>query len=202
MKELLSALILLALVGSVAWATAPDPDACSVGPADVMGIPRVIGVLDQPTASSYADIDIYVRNIDGLPIPGAFVEVNLETGAGCVTPSNDPVICFCENTVFTGFTNAAGYVQINGGFGGCCLEPGAAVIIADGVPIREMVFVSPDWNGEKGDCEMGLPDFTVFGTGWSTGAGGCTDYDGDDTTAIGDFTVFGAAWTKFCTEAP
>ena len=197
MKRLLSALVLLALAGSVASAGVPDPFNSSVLPPDGYAFPRVAGFLNEPAPHPFADLIITVRNFANVPIPSAYVEVVFSTLC--------EEICQCETFVMTGYTDPSGQVTINLAYGGCCyVEGGAAVAIyAEGAVIRAFEYaVAPDWNGAVGNCIMGLDDFTHFGTYWVSGEGGCTDYDGNGDTSFIDFTMFGQAWTLGCTPAP
>ncbi len=205
MKRLLSALAMIALVGGVASASVPYANDCIVSPADGMLSPRINGVLDNPTPSGYADLTVTVKAAGGYPINNCYVEVVLN--ADCLVPSGpfqgQPTYCMCDGVTLTGYTNASGQVTINLGYGGCCNMGAAVNIKADGVLIRSFDwFVSPDFDGAKGDCVMGLEDFTVFGNAWPGASPGCTDYDGNESTDVVDFTIFGGSWLQYCTPAP
>ena len=203
MKRLLSALVLLALAGGVAAAGVPDPNNSLVLPPDGALQPRILGILDERPAGvhnphPFANLTITIRNFANVPINGVYVVVELNSEC-------DAPLCVCDMADLTGYTNASGQVVINVGLGGCCHVDGgaAAAIYADGVVIRSYDYVvSPDWNEALGNCVMGLDDFTIFGNYWVSGAGGCTDYDGNGATGIVDFSIFGQGWRQGCTQAP
>ncbi len=188
MKKLLSALVLLALVSSVASANVPDPDFCIVEPADLMIEPRLICVPDD-AGNVYADLHIVVKGDAVMPLGDKFVEVWLNPD--CTN------LFMCDDLVLTGTTDSStGVLDLNLNMGGCCSMTSAAIIIADGVPIRAYdIIASTDNNGGLGDGSTGLTDFVTFGQTWGPG---CTDLDGSSDANIPDFVAFGAAYTLYC----
>lgn len=193
MKRALTLLAVLALVGSTAWASVPDPDYCVVTPMDNMPTPRIIGVPDDAGVSA-ADLNIYVAAFGGIPIDDAYVEV--------IFSELCEDLCICDVAIFTGHTDVSGNLTLNGQFGGCCDQyPDAAVVIvAEGVGIRGVSYaVSPDYDGAAGNCATQLPDFIYFGNyyGETTGVV-CADYTGDGGCTLPDFITFGAAWGGTC----
>lgn len=195
MKKLLSAMIMLALIGT-AGANVPDPDYSEVLPQDNMDFPCLVGIPTTGAGSFYADIDVYVRAYGGIDLFNVYVEIVL---AGHCSGS----LCLCNDLVLTGYTDASGHVAFNTKLGGCCEGTGSAIILADAVSLRGYDYVkSPDWNGVEGDCIVNLPDFTFFSAALSASASGCTDYTGDGVTSVPDFVVFGAGWGKSCTPMP
>ena len=192
MKKLLSALIMLALIGT-AGASIPDPDYSEVLPQDNMDLPRLVGIPSTGAGSFYADIDVYVRAYGGIDLFNVYVEIVL---AGHCSGS----LCLCNDLVLTGYTAANGHVDFNTKLGGCCEGAGSAIILADGISLRGYDYVvSPDWDGVTGNCATNLPDFTFFSAALAAGATGCTDYNGDDVTGLPDFAIFGSAWARTCT---
>ncbi len=190
--------ILILCSVTVAWNTSaiePDPAQCTVLPCDEMG---VLGVPCMPHGNPLAGVTIFVATPEGIPIPDAFVEILFNHDV-CQT-GGVPILCICLEAVHSGYTDENGLIELGFCFGGCCLEPEACTIEANGIPIRSYDEVkSPDWNAERGDCGMGLPDFAIFGEGWRTNATGCTDYDYDGETGILDFSMFGSSWPQYCT---
>ena len=192
MKTALTLLAVLALMGSTAYASVPDPDYCSVTPMDDMDVARLIGVPDEMGVPS-AQLNIFVAAFGGDAIDNAYVEVVL---SGLCDG-----LCICDAAVLTGYT-VAGWLTIEGQFGGCCdLAPDAAVVVvAEGVGIRSAGYVvSPDYDGATGDCAVTLADFIYFGSNWGQVSGvTCADYSGDEACTLADFITFGAGWGKFC----
>jgi hypothetical protein len=194
MKKLLSAMVALALISGAAWASVPDPDYCVVNPGDSMAFPRILGIPAAAGGAPYWNLDITVRAYGGINLANVFVEVVFDGSCG------DP-LCTCTGLSLTGYTNASGFLRLLVRLGGCCEATAAAIILADAVPIRSYEFVvSPDLTSPLGggDCQVVLADFSAFGTGIGSGASGCTDFTGDNTTNLGDFVVFGGGWGKSC----
>lgn len=203
MKKLLSAMIMLALVSSVGWASVPDPDYCEVNPQDGMLCPRLVAV--PLCESSFSHIDVYVRAFGGVNIDNAYVEILIN--GGC------PEFCECDCLELTGYTDANGHVEFFVEMGGCCEMDAAACILADGVPIRQYnMIASPDVGDtplppNEDMCLIQLVDFTAFGLNW--GLPGCFDFDGQENvsgfpciTDLPDFTLFGLVWSRGCNSAP
>ncbi|MBD3336563.1 MAG: hypothetical protein GF355_13705 [Candidatus Eisenbacteria bacterium] len=184
MRLVLAVFGLAVLVGT-AGATIPDAGLCSVDPLDEIG--GMLVCPDPPAA--FAEFTVNVRNGDNEPIPDAFVELVFGV------PGNHT---FCASAVLTGTTDAMGNVTFNVTAGGCTEAADAVRIVANSVEIRSYDFVkSPDFDGAS-DGEVVLSDFIVFGGAYSTGAGGCHDYDANGSTELPDFIVFGQGWGHAC----
>ena len=193
------ALLGLALLAGRALAnpSGPDPDHCSVMPPDGMASPRLVGV---PAGGSgeapVADLEIVIRGWYGTPIGNAWVEVSL--AGSCNDP--DP-LCLCEGVVFTGTTDDEGYVRIRMRYGGCCRDASSAIIYANDFPIRGYdILMSPDYDGEHGDCRVNLADFVYFSGGYAQAGEPCRNYDGDGAEActLPDFVAFAGMYAKSC----
>jgi hypothetical protein len=198
MKRLLSAVVMLALCSSVAYANVPDPTACEVTPLDGFQFQRMVVMADQPAPSNLADISVFVAATGGVALDNVFVEIFF--AGEC-----DASMCYCDGLVLSGYTDANGMIDFNLAAGGCCEVTTAARIVADGLPIRGYdVVVSADYNGASGDCAMGTDDFIAFGSlGWAA-QGNCYDTSGDGVINVTDFIGFGNVWGtgQHCTEAP
>ncbi|MFC1573094.1 hypothetical protein ACFL6M_05790, partial [Candidatus Eisenbacteria bacterium] len=208
MKRLISALISLALAGGAASASVPHPDNSTVLPADGFATPRLVGIPSDVDKTDLAEdwisntvVTIMNNDTPPAPIESCFVTLEL------VGPGVN--LCFCDlyPPVWCGFTDATGRIVLYQPFGGCSWGVGFNVLIrADAIPLRMYQWiVSPDWNQDRGDCEMSVADFTVFGWAWSGDPSNiqplCSDYDGDGTCSVTDFTIFGYAWSEGdCTE--
>lgn len=197
----MKAILFLALfaLGAAAWADDVPPIVyCQVEPWDSMELPRAVFVPNHRAGgydpSAHATIHVTITDDMHQPLPGLFVEVIL---GNCWD-----IICFCDDVALTGYTDSAGQVELNLGGGGCCQGPRALIMRANGVTVREMnMIVSPDWNGQVGDCVVSLGDFVVFGQSYHAGTGGCFDLDGDGATGSTDFVIFGSSWTRDCTPS-
>ncbi len=198
MKRLLSAVVMLALCSSVAYANVPDPTACEVTPLDGFLSQRMVVIGDEPAPVGMANISVLVAATGGVPLDNVFVEIFF--AGEC-----DATLCYCDGLVLSGYTDVNGMIDFNMAAGGCCEVTTAARIVADGLPIRGYdVVSSPDWNGAAGDCAMGTDDFIAFGSlGWSGGQN-CFDTTGDGTIDVTDFINFGNVWgtSQGCTPAP
>lgn len=193
MKTLLSVIIVLALVSSVAWASIPDPDYCVVLPGDLMANPRIVGIPAVVGGAPYWNLSIHVAAWGGSPIANSYVEIIFDVSC--------EGLCSCTGLVLTGYTNASGDISLQVRLGGCCEATVAALILADNVPIRQYeLVVSPDVTGPLGigDCATFLDDFGAFGAIFGGGTAGCADYNGDDLIDLSDFTVFASAWGRSC----
>jgi len=198
MKRLLVALGLL--VGTLPVASGesiPPIIYCLVDPWDAMAYPRALG---SPTflaggisPAPQADFTVTILDDQYDPLPGLFVEVLIDMRC-----AGGPVIV-CDEADVTGYTDERGQVDLNLGLGGCCADPHALEIRANGVVVRVMdQIVSPDWDGVRGNARVDLADLILFASRFSTGASGCTDLTGDGTTDLGDLIVFGGSWTRRC----
>ncbi|MFC1572574.1 hypothetical protein ACFL6M_03140 [Candidatus Eisenbacteria bacterium] len=190
MRSVVLAVIGLVLTLGMADATNPDPDLCSAAPADQIG-----GIILYPDPlqipEGTARLVVNVRNGMDQPIPDAFVELIIGV------PGNH---CLCDLPQDTGTTDADGNVVLFPSGGGCTDNvPNAVIIRANAFSIRSYPNLkSPDYSGGPPNCDVGLPDFTVFGNAYTTSAPGCTDYDNNGSTTLADFSVFGSAWDHFC----
>ncbi|MBD3237829.1 MAG: hypothetical protein GF330_14090 [Candidatus Eisenbacteria bacterium] len=202
MRTLLGLFVLLGVLLGAAGAGGdeiPPLVFCRVDPWDQMEDPRVIampgyveGVYDPPRES---EILITLLDDNYEPLPGLYVEIIIHAQCG---PATGP-ICICDAAELTGYTDDEGQLSLHMDFGGCCEHPEAVEIRAGGVTVRlESPIVSPDWDGDGGDCEVGLADFISFSRGFEIGAADCSDFSGDGTTSLVDFVIFGAGWGHDC----
>jgi hypothetical protein len=183
MKKLLSALFVLALCSSVAFATVPDPSKCTVVPADALN--GVVLCPDSPSAIAATNYTITVKNTSGNPISGASVVIEFPA------PTN---IRFCTTAVNTGTTNASGVCVITLRGGGCQRTSGstyAAVVKANGVVLRSYYNAkSPDYDGVGPNGLVNLSDLLAF-----RGAVGCHDYDNSGTMTLSDTLIFAPGYS-------
>jgi len=184
MKKLLSALFLLALSSSLAMATVPDPTKCTVTPNLNGGVIIAPGLLNGTTLS------INVRNSSNNPIASAAVSVIFNNQ-----------IRICTTAVHTASTDVNGNctVQLRGG--GClnAPTPGACVVIANGIEIKNYTLVkSPDNANHTTSIPSGsvstvdLPYFADEFKG--VVAAGCHNYDNDLDVDTADLPYFGDAF--------
>ncbi len=187
MKKLLSALFVLALCSSVAFATVPDPTKCSVTPADALN--GLVLAPDSPAPIPASVYTVTVRNADNNPIPNAAVEFLFGTG-----------IRICTTAQHTGTTNTLGQVVITLRGGGCATGAGAATVKANGITIRPYVNAkSPDYDGAVGNGIVNLADFVNYGAG-----NACHDYNNDGLVNLSDLVLFASAYSPqhSCTLQP
>ncbi len=186
------AMALTPLPGRANPVPAPDPEFCTVMPQDTFQRPRVVGA---PTAGGVTMV-VTVLDGSGTPIPNAFVELLFHPG--CTD------FCLCLSAVLQGYTNAQGVIELTIALGGCCQQPEAAVLLAEGWPIRAYDTVtSPDLSSPtgSGDCLTNMVDFSIFGSSYGGTTGGCCDYSGDGATNVADLVFFGGTWGRSCAPA-
>lgn len=187
MRMVLALLVGLVLSAGVASATIPDDAFCSVTPCDALGGMLVCPNL--PSAPSFSEFTVNVRNSDNEAIPDAFVEIIFGV------PGNH---FFCTSATLTGTTDINGNVTFNIAAGGCTMATDAVRIIANTVQIRTYDTVkSPDYDGSSDGTVSGT-DFVVFGQAFASGAGGCDDFTNDGVTDGSDFVIFGQGWGHVC----
>lgn len=188
MRNVVLAVIGLALSCGIASATVPDPANCSVVPCDTYD-----GLITCPyegTPPSAIEFTVNVRNADNDPIPNAFVEIWFGV------PGNH---CFCASVVLTGTTDGNGNVDFAIAAGGCTMAVGAAVVRANNVDIRTYGnSKSPDYTAVS-DCQVGLADLSVFGGAYGGPGPDCHDYDNDNAVGLADFMIFGQCYGLGCT---
>ena len=198
MKTLLSTLFLLAIAAGVATADVPDPSYCSVMPGDGYDHPRFLGIPYADGDINYADIEITICAFGGMPIAGADVE--LVFNQNCL--GLDGLLCICAAYCGTGTTDEFGEITFNLKVGGCCDESAAMTVLANDIPIRAWIFVSPDPgqpSQQGSDCAVDGVDFVIFNNTYASGPyGWCSDFNGDYENDGVDFTIFRGAWAKDC----
>lgn len=195
MKKLLSALFVLALCSSVAFATVPDPSKCSVSPADNLN--GVVLCPDSPGAIAATIYTITVKNSSGAAIPNASVAVEFPA------PTN---IRVCTTAVHTGTTNGSGISVITLKGGGCQRTTVggtvyAAVVKANGVAIRSYYnSKSPDYDCVGPNGIVNLQDLLCY----RNPVVGCHDYDNNGSMNLSDTLIFAPAYSPLhsCTLAP
>jgi hypothetical protein len=178
MKKLLSALFVLALCSSVAFATVPDPAQCDVVPGDALN-----GLVIAPDSPSPIPATVYtvtVRNSSGDPIPSA--DVSIEFGAG---------ISICNTAVHNVPADGNGVAIVTLRGGGCLNGiANAGVVKANGVPIRNYNNVkSPDFDGAAGDGIVNVVDLVFYKSGDL-----CHDYDNSGFVNVVDLVIFAGAY--------
>lgn len=184
MKKLLSALFLLALCSSLAMATVPDPTKCTVTP-DLNG-----GCLIAPGTLSGTVLSINVRNSSNNPIPNAVVQVVFNAAID---------ICATANHNATTDANGNCTVALRGG--GCvnAATPGACVVIANGIEIKNYNKVkSPDNASHTTSVPSGtvtVADLPFFADEFKgVAAAACHDYTNDNAVTTADLPFFGDAF--------
>lgn len=170
----------------------PDPNDCTVLPLDEQAEPRILGIPSDSGAPAAALIDVWIIGYSGYPWVNGHVQLEFPGGA--------EGLCICEGAILSGYTDEEGHVQLKVLLGGCLEGPDVAEIVLDGgVRIRSVdSVVSPDWSGQECDGEIGLADFTLFSSGYTSAAQGCSDFTGDGRTSLEDFIIFGSAWGRSC----
>jgi len=195
MKKLLSALFVLALCSSVAFATVPDPSKCTVVPAD-----NLLGVVlcpDSPAPIAATVYTITVKNSAANPIANASVAIEFPV------PTN---IKNCTTANNTGTTNASGVAVITLRGGGCQKTSGsvyAALVKANGVVIRSYYNAkSPDFDGVGPNGIVNLQDLLVFRQPEPPET--CHDFDNNGVKNLSDTLIFAPAYSPqhTCTLAP
>lgn len=199
MRTLWISLMALVLLSAPVHANpgGPDPDQCTVMPPDGMALPRLVGAPAEGSGGApIADLGIVIRSAGGVPMGDVLVEV--VANASCNNP--DP-LCICTGAVFSGYTDDQGYVRLNLSFGGCCQDPNSAIIYANSFPIRAYdILVSPDYDGERGDCRVGLGDFVYLTGRYGQTGVPCSNLDGDggEGCTLPDFVEFAGAYARVC----
>jgi len=197
MKKLLSALFLLALCSSLAMATVPDPQYCTVTP--LLGprpspseppYPATAVAFLSPAVVGGTTLTITVKNHSNAVIPNAAVSVSF-----------DAAIRTCPGVSHTATTDGSGVCHITLRGGGCLSEVlGACVIVANGQEIKNLNFVrSPDNNSHTapaGDGDVGLIDLGFFGPEFkgTYSPAKCHDYDNDGLCNLIDLGYFGPSY--------
>ena len=179
--QVVSVLILLfvLIAPSAGTSVVPDPEQCSVVPADD-SLLVIAPKFPAPIGASMQTVTI--RDANGDPIPYALVQFLFAPGlVSCVT-SNE------------GTTGPNGVVVIPLAGGGCLRDfPGAVRVAANGVPIRSYGHAkSPDFNGVEGDLRVNLQDLLDFTA--NLASPGCHDYDGNGTMNLSDTLIFSPAF--------
>lgn len=175
MKKLLSALFVLALCSTMAFATVPYPPYCVVSPCDALN--GVVLCPDNPAPIPASIVNMTIRNQSNNVIPTA--SVNITFGAG--------PFCFCNTMQYNTTTNANGYAQLVLRGGGCLNNVDqAAVIRANGTVVRNYRNAkSPDWDGANGSCVVNLSDYVRYNTHDL-----CHDYNNDGLVNLSDLVLF------------
>lgn len=200
MKKLLSALFLLALCSTIASATVPDPQYCTVSPIyGLVGTPaREVVIVAPPYAAGTGHLPgtqytIHVANASNLPIVGASVSISFHAS-----------IRVCPASLHTGVTDASGDVSIYMTAGGCLTNvAGACVVTANGVEIRNIRGVRSVDNGDHAlsqpDGYVDTIDLSIFGAeykGVYTINPLCHDYDYSLACDTVDLTYFGEGYKR------
>lgn len=159
-----------------------DPDQCIVDPWD-----QFEQVFVSPGTGSVDDVEIWVNDAGGQPIPDAFVEVDLQNCDNlCVDYPDDGL---------TGITDQSGFVALNPRVGGC--QQCNVEVRANGVVIREYYrVVSPDWDGSRADGHVTAADLDFFAESfidpWA--AHPCSDFNGDLQVSLLDLSMFRSSY--------
>jgi hypothetical protein len=188
MKKLLSALVVLALCSSVAMATVPSPQNCSVQPGD--GLLGVVLCPDSPAPIPASIYTVNVRNSANNPIPNAAVTFDFPN-----PPSAG--IKFCTTAVNSGTTDALGNVVITLRGGGCSngANPFACLVKGNGVVIRSYEHAkSPDFDGAGANGSVAGPDLVNFKANQSPGPPACHDYDNNNVMNLADTIIFASGY--------
>lgn len=169
------------------WMTPSSPihgSQCSVEPWDSFGQAFV----SPGGVGSYTDLSIQVRNAAGHHYNNAHVEI--------IIPESCTGLCIDDpQDQMSGYTNAAGWVDLLPKIGGCADCP--IEVRANGITIRTYYrIVSTDWNGFRADGHVTNGDLAFFGAEYAGGVGyhPCADYDGDGRTNPFDFGIFVSAY--------
>jgi hypothetical protein len=190
MKKLLSALFVLALASSAAWANLPDATKCTVLPWDNLN--GTISAPDSPAPIAASIGTLTIRNSSNNPINNAICTVEFPA------PTN---IRYCTSANNSGTTNTLGQTVITLRGGGCKVGAGVALVKANGSVIRTYnAAKSPDWDGAAASGTMNLSDLLAF----KSLTVGCHDYDNSGTMTLTDLLIFTSAYVPghSCTLQP
>jgi hypothetical protein len=173
------------------FAGVPDPAHCTVdhvliGSYDTRGASAGPG----PCAGGTAGFDVFVRDINGLPVAGAAVTVQFAgTGTG-IRPfltQNPPTTIDCTQRTLTVIADANGHAVLIPRFGHFALSP-VIPVYANGQLLQYVEARSPDYDG---DGQISLSDFNIFAADYNNLTPQPeSDFDDCPTTRLGDFTFF------------
>jgi hypothetical protein len=190
---ILSVMVVTALVTQPIGvsAGAPDPPFCPIEPWNTYG--HAFVTPGSNSEGGVGEVSIQVFNINGDPIPGAFVEIRV---SDCMF---DVDMCLNPGGAgLTGTTNDQGIVVLNPQIGACgeC-ETFPIVVLASGVTIGSYPrIVSTDWDGVEADGFVGVADFAFFSTAFKVTGDECADYNGDGVVNGADFAIFSTSFKR------
>ena len=174
---------ILSLTPSTGTASAPSPDASTIQPADALG-----SLFLTPSDPS---IDLATRNV--LFLVGEDGDVLADVPVKIVFQYDN--VCVCSDAVLEGRTNADGKFEFITAGGGHSGRRDAALVVADGVVLREFAVKSPDNNGASGDCIVNLPDLVALSACLGMDCIEAWDFDNDGAFGIGDIVLYGRSFS-------
>jgi hypothetical protein len=192
----------LALVATTATAGVPDP---AQSQADDVIVGNVSGNPLSPGGAFGTAVDgigytVVVNDVNGSPVSGVQVTINLSTGSGStglsagtntMTTQVAPATVDCASSTITKVTDGSGVAIFTGLFGGA--ENSASIEVrADGILLKLIQARSTDMNA---DGETGLADLNEFRKNFFGISGGNTaaletDFDIGGDTGLGDLNKF------------
>lgn len=163
----------------------PDPNQCTVIPADGLGGMLLGPASPDPVPASVNEIT--VRYSGSGPVAGAAVVVLLS--------SSNPA---CAGAILNGITDSEGKVSITlAGYGCADHTPMSGVIKANGVTIRAYINVkSPDFDGSAGNGIVNLSDLIAFARAFNGSGEPCHDYDNNGLCNLSDLSIFASAFVQ------
>jgi hypothetical protein len=137
------------------------------------------------TQSGVDRVMITVRDVQGDPISGSSVEIDVSGCGSLCVPSPDNGL--------TGTTDVGGLVTLDPRVGGC--EDCTIVVRADGFTLRTYTRVtSTDWDGNQADGVVDQSDSTFFANNFNA-VDPCTDYNGNQAADASDAVRFTESFT-------
>jgi hypothetical protein len=179
MKTLLSALFVLALCSSAAFATVPSDEYSECSPGDALN--GLVICPDSPAPIPATVYTVTVRNGNQDPIPNASVSFEFAPG-----------ISICTTAVHTVQADGSGVAVVTLRGGGCLADiPEVGIVKANGVPIRRYANVkSPDYDGAAGNGVVNLSDLVFYKSGNT-----CHDYDNNGVVNLSDLVIFAGGYS-------
>lgn len=164
----------------------PEPNMSTVSPADALG--GLFACPPRPVAHPASIVTVTIRDVFGVPVPGAVVAIVPAAGT----------LLVCPTAVLSGMTDAAGQVQLLAGMGGCAANMmWAGGLSANGIAIRRWASIkTPDWDGGAANGMVNLTDLVQFAREFNGLVPAvCHDYDNNGIVSLPDLILFAQAFS-------